>query len=151
MWLSHSVSTGYPQGKALCPTGYLSSITAKEINSVSASILTTILLLTCLNVACVVVCWRQGSALTSLKTRCRQAIDSVENFESAIDEQRKKINSLSKKFHLEERRDPETGKSRSRDEEDDDPVVRKAALRRKHGLAGLTHAEIARRAMTPGV
>ncbi len=117
----------------------------------SESILITIVLISCLNVACVVVCWRQASALTSGKIRLRQAIESVESFESAIEEQRKKINSLSKKFHLEERRDPETGKSRSRDEEDDDSVVRKAALRRKHGLAGLTHAEIARRAMTPGV
>jgi hypothetical protein len=117
---------------------------------VSVSILITIALLSCLNVACVAVCWRQASALTSARTRLRQAIESVESFESAIDEQRKKINSLSKRFHLEERRDPETGKSRSRDEDDEDPVVRKAALRRKHGLAGLTHAEIARRAMSGG-
>ena len=117
----------------------------------SVSILITTALLSCLNVACVVVCWRQASALTSARTRLRQAIESVESFESAIEEQRKKINSLSKKFHLEDRRDPETGKSRSREEEDDDPVVRKAALRRKHGLAGLNHAEIARRAMNPGV
>lgn len=114
----------------------------------SASILTTILLLTCLNVACVVVCWRQGSALTSLKTRCRQAIDSVESFESAIDEHRKKINSLSKKFHLEERRDPDTGKSRGGDA--DESVDRKTKLRRQYGLAGLNHADIARRASRAG-
>lgn len=117
----------------------------------SVSILITIALLSCLNVACVVVCWRQASALTSAKTRLRQAIESVESFELAIEEQRKKINSLSKKFHLEERRDPETGKSRSQDNDDDDLMSRKTALRRKHGLAGLSHADIARRAMTPGV
>ena len=115
----------------------------------SESILITLLCLTFSNVACAVVCWRQASALTSSRTRLRQAIESVENFESAIEEQRKRITSLSKKFHLEDRRDPETGKSRARDD-DDDPYERKAQLRRKHGLAGLSHVEIARRAMRPG-
>lgn len=114
----------------------------------SVSIVITIALLSSLNVACVVVCWRQASALTSSKTRLRQAIESVESFESAIEEQRKKINSLSKKFHLEERRDPETGKSRSRD--DDDSADRKLALRRQYGLTGLDHADIARRASRAG-
>lgn len=105
----------------------------------------------CLAAACAVVCWRQASALTSLKTRIRQALESVDSFESRTDELHKRIVSLSKRFHLEERRDPETGKSRRRDDDDDDdPQTRKAALRRRYGLAGLSHAEIARRAMRGG-
>lgn len=115
----------------------------------SESIVITILLLSCWSAACAVVCWRAASVLTSSRIRLRQAIESVESFESAIEEQRKKINSLSKKFHLEERRDPETGKSRSADEDDPDPYTRKAALRRKLGLSGMSHVEIARRAMRP--
>lgn len=101
---------------------------------------------------CAVVCWRLVSELTSLRTRLRSAVESAETSESRIDELHKRITSLSKKFHLEERRDPETGKSRRRDdiEDEDDPVVRKAALRRRYGLSGLTHAEIARRAMRGG-
>lgn len=103
--------------------------------------------------ACAVVCWRLVSELTSLRTRIRQALESVESFESSIEEQRKRITSLSKKFHLEERRDPETGKSRRRDDDDDDdddPAVRKAKLRRRYGLAGMSHVDIARRAMRGG-
>lgn len=107
--------------------------------------------LTLLAALCAVACWRRASELTSLATRNREAINSVEHFESRIDELQKRITSLSKKFHLEERRDPETGKSRRKDEDDDeDPQTRKAALRRKYGLAGLSHADIARRAMRGG-
>jgi hypothetical protein len=102
----------------------------------------------CLNAACVVVCLRQVSALTSQRNRLRQAIESVESFESRIDELRQKVNSISRKYALEDRRDPETGKSRVRDD-DSDPYNRKAALRRKLGLSGMSHVEIARRAMRP--
>jgi hypothetical protein len=103
--------------------------------------------LTLLAALCAVVCWRRASELTSLATRNREAINSVEHFESRIDELHKRITSLSKKFHLEERRDPETGKSRTaRDELPEDPYERKVALRRQHGLAGMGHADIARRA-----
>jgi hypothetical protein len=87
--------------------------------------------------------------LTSTRNRLRQAIESGENSESRIDELHKRINSLSKKFHLEDRRDPETGKSRKRDDDDpddEDRFERKARLRRKLGLAGLSHVQIARRA-----
>lgn len=110
-----------------------------------------LLCLTCTSVACAVVCWRQASALTSAKTRNRQAIESVESFESRIDELHKRINSLSRKYALEDRRDPETGKSRRRDddEDDEDPYTRKANLRRRYGLAGLSHVDIARRALSP--
>ena len=109
-------------------------------------------LLTCFNVLSAVVFWQRASELTSLSTRNREAIRSVESFESRIDELHKRVNSLSRKYALEERRDPETGKSRRRDEDEgeDDPYTRKAKLRRKYGLAGLSHADIARRALSPG-
>lgn len=101
--------------------------------------------------ACAVVCWRQASALTSLRTRIRQALESVENSESRIDELHKRVNSLSRKYALEDRRDPETGKSRAvREELPDDPYERKLALRRQYGLNGLSHADIARRASRAG-
>lgn len=101
---------------------------------------------------CAVVCWRLVSELTSLRTRIRQAVESAESSDSRIDELHKRIISLSKKFHLEERRDPETGKSRKQDDDDDDDdrYDRKNRLRRKHGLSGLTHVQIARRAMGAG-
>lgn len=99
----------------------------------------------CLAVACAVVCWRQASALTSLLTQARQAVASVENFESRIDELHKRVNSISRKYALEDRRDPDTGKSRAR-ELPEDPYERKNWLRRHYGLAGLNHADIARRA-----
>lgn len=106
---------------------------------------------TLLAALCAVVCWRRASELTSLSTRNREAIRSVESFESRIDELHKRVNSISRKYALEERRDPETGKSRKRDDDDDDdPYERKAKLRRKYGLAGLSHADIARRALRPG-
>jgi len=99
---------------------------------------------------CAGVSWRLVSELTSMRTRIRQAVESAESSESRIDELHKRIISLSKKFHLEERRDPETGKSRRRDDDDDDDDddrhEKKARLRRKLGLAGLSHVEIARRA-----
>jgi hypothetical protein len=105
----------------------------------------------CLSAACAVVSWRLASELTSMRTRIRQAVESAESSESRIDELHKRIISLSKKFHLEDRRDPETGKSRRRDDDDDDDTEedrfeRKARMRRKLGLAGLSHVEIARRA-----
>lgn len=101
--------------------------------------------------ACAVVCWRQVSGLISLRTRLRQALDSVESSESRIDELHKRVTSLSRKYALEDRRDPETGKSRSRDEDlPDDPYERKAALRRRYGLAGASHVDIARRAARAG-
>jgi CHASE1-domain containing sensor protein len=107
--------------------------------------------LTFFNALCAVVFWRRASELTSQTTRSREAIRSVESFESRIDELQKRINSLSKKFHLEDRRDPETGKSRAvREELPDDPYERKAALRRQYGLNGMSHADIARRAMRGG-
>ena len=100
---------------------------------------------------CAVVCWRQASALTSQRTRLRQALESVESFELRIEELHKRINSISRKYALEERRDPETGKSRAvREELPDDPYERKAELRRKYGLNGLSHADIARRASRAG-
>lgn len=116
------------------------------------SVLAITALLTCFNVLSAAVFWRRASELTSLSTRNREAIRSVESFESRIDELHKRVNSLSRKYALEERRDPETGKSRKRDEDDeqDDPYTRKAKLRRKYGLAGLSHADIARRALSPG-
>lgn len=96
---------------------------------------------------CAVVCWRQASALTSQRTRLRQTLESVESFESRIEELHKRINSMSRKYALEDRRDPETGRSRVvREELPQDPYERKAALRRQYGLSGLNHADIARRA-----
>lgn len=113
-----------------------------------------LLIATCssfLAAACAVVCWRQASALTSLRTRIRQTLESVENFESRIDELHKRVNSISRKYALEDRRDPETGKSRAvREELPDDPYERKVALRRKYGLNGLNHVDIARRASRAG-
>lgn len=100
---------------------------------------------------CAVVCWRQASALTSQRTRLRQALESVESSELRIDELHKRVNSISRKYALEERRDPETGKSRAvREELPEDPYERKAALRRQYGLNGLNHADIARRAIRAG-
>lgn len=100
---------------------------------------------------CAVVCWRQASALTSQRTRLRQALESVENFESRIDELHKRINSMSRKYALEDRRDPETGKSRAvREQLPEDPYERKRALRTMYGLNGLNHADIARRASRAG-
>lgn len=100
---------------------------------------------------CAVVCWRQASALTSQRTRLRQALESVESSELRIDELHKRVNSISRKYALEERRDPETGKSRAvREELPQDPYERKAALRRQYGLNGLNHADIARRASRAG-
>jgi hypothetical protein len=60
---------------------------------------------------------------------------------------------MSRRYALEERRDPETGKSRRRDDDDDDDgdsYDRKVKLRRKYGLAGLSHVDIARRAAGSG-
>lgn len=106
--------------------------------------------LTCFNVLSAVVFWRRASELTSQTTRSREAIRSVESFESRIDELHKSVNSISRKYALEDRRDPETGKSRKREEpESEDPYQRKAQLRRQYGLAGLSHVDIARRAMQP--
>lgn len=117
----------------------------------SVSVLITLICLTCLNVACVVACWRQASALISHKTRLRQAVESVESFESRIDELRQRVNSISRKYALDERRDPETGKSRKRDDDGDgDSYNRKVQLRRQYGLAGLSHVDIARRASRAG-
>lgn len=100
---------------------------------------------------CAVVCWRQASALTSQRTRLRQALDSVESFESRIDELHKRVNSISRKYALEERRDPETGKSRAvREQLPEDPYERKRALRTMYGLTGMSHADIARRASRAG-
>lgn len=114
----------------------------------------SLLIATCssfLAAVCAVVCWRQASALTSQRTRLRQAVESVESFESRIDELHKRVNSISRKYALEERRDPETGKSRSREPElPDDPYERKVELRRRYGLAGATHVDIARRAARAG-
>lgn len=105
----------------------------------------------CLAAACAVVCWRQASALTSQRTRLRQALESVESSELRIDELHKRVNSISRKYALEERRDPETGKSRAvREELPEDPYERKSALRRQYGLNGMSHADIARRAMRGG-
>jgi hypothetical protein len=107
--------------------------------------------LTCFNVLCAVVFWRRASELTSQTTRSREAIRSVESFESRIDELHKRINSISRKYALEDRRDPETGKSRRReDDESSDSYDRKVRLRRQYGLAGLSHVDIARRALRPG-
>ena len=116
------------------------------------SVLVILASTTLLAALCAVVCWRRASELTSLSTRNREAIRCVESFESRIDELHKRLNSLSRKYALEERRDPETGLSRKREEviDEDDPYTRKAKLRRKYGLAGLSHADIARRALSPG-
>lgn len=114
------------------------------------SVLVITAFLTLFNVLSAVVFWRRASELTLLSTRSREAIRSVESFESRIDELHKRINSISRKYALEERRDPDTGKSKRRDEDEDpDPYTRKAQLRRQYGLAGLSHVDIARRAMKP--
>ena len=115
----------------------------------SASVLITMICVSFFNAACAVACWRLVSELTLLRNRIRQAVESAESSESRIDELHKRINSLSKKFHLEERRDPETGKSRKRDDDDEeegDSYDRKVKLRRKYGLVGMSHVDIARRA-----
>lgn len=106
------------------------------------------LCLTFSNAAFAVVCWRRASELTSKATRIRQAIESAESSESRIDELRQRLNSMSRKYALEDRRDPDTGLSRkkSRDVEG----MSKEELRRAYGLNGLSHAEIARRAMRGG-
>lgn len=114
----------------------------------SVSVLAMTICILCCNVICAVVCWRQVSVSTSERNRLRQAVESVENFESRIDELRQRVNSISRKYALEERRDPETGKSRQRD--DDEPADRKAKLRRQYGLVGMSHADIARRASRAG-
>ena len=114
----------------------------------SVSVLITLICLSCLNAACVVVCLRQVSELTSQRNRLRETTHSVELFESQIEELRKRINSMSRKYALEDRRDPETGRSRERDEEE--PGDRKAKLRRQYGLVGMSHADIARRASRAG-
>ena len=114
----------------------------------SVSALAILICVTCLSVTCAVVCLRQVSALTSQRNRLRQAIESVESFELRIDELRQRVNSISRKYALEERRDPETGKSRQRD--DDGSVDHKTKLRRQYGLAGLSHVDIARRASRAG-
>ena len=116
--------------------------------SVSVSVLAMTICILCFNVICAVACWRQVSVSTSERNRLRQAVESVENFESRIDELRQRINSISRKYALEERRDPESGKSRQRD--DDGPGDHKTKLRRQYGLSGLNHADIARRASRAG-
>lgn len=120
-------------------------------NTALVSLLVMLACLTLLAALCAAVCWQRASALTSLATKNREVINSVEHFESRIDELQKRITSLSKKFHLEERRDPETGKSRAvREELPEDPYERKRALRTMYGLNGLSHADIARRASRAG-
>ncbi len=111
----------------------------------SVLFLITNLCMTCLSVVCVVVCWRRASELTSKTTRIRQAIESAESSESRIDELRQKLNSMSRKYALEDRRDPDTGLSKSRKPNLDG--LSKEEIRRAYGLNGLSHADIARRAM----
>jgi hypothetical protein len=101
------------------------------------------LCLTCLSVACVVVSWRRVSVLTSLKTRNREAILSVENFQSQIDEQKRRITSLQRKYALEDRRDPDTGKSMAKQPAVPPIGSSKDQLRRAYGLAGKSHMQIA--------
>lgn len=105
--------------------------------------LLTNLCLTCLSVACVVVSWRRVSVLTSLKTRNREAILSVENFQSQIDEQKRRITSLQRKYALEDRRDPDTGKSMAKQPAVPPVGSSKDQLRRAYGLAGKSHMQIA--------
>jgi hypothetical protein len=105
--------------------------------------LTIHLCLTCLSVVCVVVSWRRVSVLTSLKTRNREAILSVENFQLQIDEQKRRITSLQRKYALEDRRDPETGKSMARQPSAPPIGSSKDELRRAYGLAGKNHIQIA--------
>lgn len=107
--------------------------------------LITNLCMTCLSVACAVVCWRRASELTSKATRIRQAIESAENSESKIEELRQKLNSMSRRYALEDRRDPDTGLSRKKSR--DIEGLSKEELRRAYGLNGMSHADIARRAM----
>jgi len=102
------------------------------------------LCMTCLSAGCAVVCWRRASELISKTTRIRQCIESAESSESRIDELRQRLNSMSRRYALEDRRDPDTGLSRSRKDTDG---YSKADLRRAYGLNGLSHADIARRAM----
>ena len=116
-----------------------------EEPTVSELLLVMNLCLTFLSAGCVAVCWRRVSELTSLRTRIRQAIESAESSESRIDELRTKLNSVSRKYALEDRRDPETGLSRSKR-----PTLEGASkeeIRRAYGLNGLSHADIARKAM----
>jgi len=108
-------------------------------------LLITNLCMTCLTVVCAVVCWRRASELTSKATRIRQAIESAENSESKIEELRQKLNSMSRRYALEDRRDPDTGLSRKKSR--DIEGLSKEELRRAYGLNGMSHADIARRAM----
>lgn len=103
------------------------------------------LCMTCLSAGCVVVCWRRASELTSKATRIRQCIESAESSESRIDELRQKLNSMSRRYALEDRRDPDTGLSRRKSRDLEGST--KEELRRAYGLNGLSHADIARRAM----
>lgn len=106
------------------------------------------LCMTCFSAVCAAVCWRRASELISKTTRIRQAIESAENSESRIDELRQKLNSMSRRYALEDRRDPDTGLSRKR--ETNLEGLSKAELRKQYGLTGLSHAEIARKAMRGG-
>jgi hypothetical protein len=94
-------------------------------------------------VVCVVVSWRRVSVLTSLKTRNREAILSVESFQSQIDEQKRRITSLQRKYALEDRRDPDTGKSMPKQPPVPPIGSSKDQLRRAYGLAGKSHMQIA--------
>lgn len=137
--LFHKLSTG-----TSCINWSLCVI-PKRIPSVHAFFLITNLCLTSLAVLCVVVSWRRVSVLTSLKTRNLEAIRSVESFQSQIDEQKTRITSLQRKYALEDRRDPQTGKSMARQPVSTIPPVGSAKdqLRRYYGLAGKNHIQIA--------
>jgi len=52
---------------------------------------------------------------------------------------------MSRRYALEDRRDPDTGLSRKREANMDG--LSKAELRKAYGLNGLSHADIARKAM----
>jgi len=91
-------------------------------------------------VSCAVVCWREASAFSSMKKRLRELESSVEPLSLRVKEIEMRYQSVAKRYALESRRDPETGKAA--------PAVpakaeTKEDVRRRLGLVGANAARVA--------
>lgn len=92
---------------------------------------------------CVVVCWRVGSRFSSMANRWKASAQSVESFDSRMKALEERYASVSKREHLNARRDPVTGRSVR-------AVETKEDVRRRLGLVGANAARVAHSIHTSG-
>jgi len=81
-------------------------------------------------------CWRQASRFLSMANRWKASAASVESFDSRMRTLEERYGSISKREHLNARRDPSTGRSVR-------AVESKEDVRRKLGLVGANAARVA--------